>query len=299
MQAGRSGGAIVLAKRGSKSVHSIEPDQREHLSVLSCTNVDGGFIPNFYILKGSYLLEDYIARCEEGAIMGMQPNAWMIRWLFESWISHFVECMKRGPGLDQTNHHLLILEGHNSHVTLEVVKISMEAGLDIVSLSSHTTHALQPLDVACFAPFKIAFWKHRDLWSMRNKNGTIGKQELCKWTSKALHDALTPHNIKSNFGKTGIWPLNCMALTGAMTASQGFKDPGRIKQNRDREVGQLDRPVISGAQPDQLVADALSRCRQWKARPMAQAPKLLCRRATTYMSMTKGRPLAPMPKAVR
>ena len=61
IQAGRSGGATVLAKRGSKFVHSIELDQREHLSVLSCINAEGGCIPNFYILRGKYFLEDYVA----------------------------------------------------------------------------------------------------------------------------------------------------------------------------------------------------------------------------------------------
>ena len=76
-------------------VHSIEPNQKEHLSVLSCVNADGGSIPNFYILKGSYFLEDCIAKCEPGAIIGMQPNAWMTRWLFESSISHFLECLKK------------------------------------------------------------------------------------------------------------------------------------------------------------------------------------------------------------
>lgn len=94
VQAARNGGATVLAKRGSRSVHSIEPDHKEHLSVLSCINADGGSIPNFYILKGKYFLEDYVARCEEGAVMGMQPNAWMTKWLFESWISHFIECLR-------------------------------------------------------------------------------------------------------------------------------------------------------------------------------------------------------------
>ena len=84
VQAGRVGGAIVLARRGSRSVHSIEPDQKEHLSVLSCVNADRRCIPNFYILKGCYFLQYYIANCEEGAVMGMQPNAWMTRWLFES-----------------------------------------------------------------------------------------------------------------------------------------------------------------------------------------------------------------------
>ena len=65
-------------------MHSIELDHMEHLSVLSCINAPRGHIPNFYILKGSYFRKDYIANCEEGVVMDMQPNAWMTRWLFES-----------------------------------------------------------------------------------------------------------------------------------------------------------------------------------------------------------------------
>jgi hypothetical protein len=84
VQAGRSGGATVLAKTGSTSVHSIEPDQREHFSILSCINAQGGYIPNFYILKGTYFLQDYVKRCEDNVVMAMQPNAWITKWLFES-----------------------------------------------------------------------------------------------------------------------------------------------------------------------------------------------------------------------
>ena len=75
VQAGRSGGATVLAKVGSKSVHTIEPNQREHLSVLLYINADGGKIPNFYILNGTYFQQDYVRNCEEDAVMAMQPNA--------------------------------------------------------------------------------------------------------------------------------------------------------------------------------------------------------------------------------
>ena len=66
-------------------MHSIEPDQIEQLSILSCINANGGSIPNFYILKKMYFLEDYITRCKDGVVMGMQPNTWMTKWLFESW----------------------------------------------------------------------------------------------------------------------------------------------------------------------------------------------------------------------
>jgi hypothetical protein len=224
VQAGRSGGATVLAKTGSRSVHSIEPNQREHLSVLSCINADGGCIANFYILKGTYFLNDYVKRCEQNAVMAMQSNAWMTRWLFESWISHFIGCLKKGPGIDQANRHLLVLDGHNSYITLEVVAVAMESGLDIVSLPSHTSHALQPLDVSCFKPFKTAFRQIRDSWTVLNKGKKVKKQDLCEWTSKALLKALTPKNIKSGFKKTGIWPLNTSAVDDQMTPSKGFAE---------------------------------------------------------------------------
>ena len=194
----------MLANRGSRCVHSIEPDHKEYLSILSCVNADGGYIPNFYILKGTYFLKKYIANYEEGVVMDIQPNAWMTRWLFESWISHFIKCLKKGHGLDLTNCHLFILDEHNSHMMLEVVKISMELGLDIVSLPSHTSHTLQSPDVACFKPFKTTFRKITNAWLLTNKNRPMGKQTLCEWTSKALQRALTPSNIRARFRRTGI-----------------------------------------------------------------------------------------------
>ena len=57
----------------------------------------------------------------------------------------------------EKNMHLLVLDGHNSHVTLKVVKSTMNYGLDIISLSSHTSHILQPLDVSYFIPFEYTF----------------------------------------------------------------------------------------------------------------------------------------------
>jgi hypothetical protein len=36
---------------------------------------------------------------------------------------------------------------------------TMTFGLDMITLPSHTSHALQPLDVSCFNPFKTTFKK--------------------------------------------------------------------------------------------------------------------------------------------
>ena len=57
---------------------------------------------------------------------------------------------------------VFILDGHNSHIILEVVHKAEFARLDLITLSSHTFHALQPLDVRVFNPFKQHFRSYCD-----------------------------------------------------------------------------------------------------------------------------------------
>ena len=112
------------------------------------------------------------------------------------------------------------------------MKIAMQSRLDIVSLPSHTSHALQPLDLVCFAPFKIAFRKQRDTWTLVINNKNIGKQELCQWTSKALQSAFISKKIKVGFSKAGIWPLDCHVARQAKRPSAGFKEGGECERGR-------------------------------------------------------------------
>jgi hypothetical protein len=45
-------------------------------------------------------------------------------------------------GISQSNTHLLILDGHGSHVTLEEIGQAQTFGLYMITLPSHTSHAL-------------------------------------------------------------------------------------------------------------------------------------------------------------
>jgi hypothetical protein len=53
VQAGRNGGAYVLAKTGFRSMHQVVPDEREWLTILTYINAAGESIPNFYIFRGN------------------------------------------------------------------------------------------------------------------------------------------------------------------------------------------------------------------------------------------------------
>jgi hypothetical protein len=48
------------------------------------------------------------------------------------------------------NRYLLIVDVYNSHVILQVVCKAVTHGLDTITLPSHTSHCLQPLDEFVF-----------------------------------------------------------------------------------------------------------------------------------------------------
>ena len=152
--------------------------------------------------------------------MAMQEKGYMTSYIFLRWMDHFIQQLEELEDLSPTNRHLIILDGHKSHVTLEVIKKAIAHGVDMISLPSHTSHALQPLDVACFKPFKIAFKAYRNKWMVQNNGGKVEKQTLAHWVDLSLKRALSKSNIKVGFRGTGIWPLNLEKMQHHMGPSR-------------------------------------------------------------------------------
>jgi hypothetical protein len=123
-------------------------------------------------------MHNYIELCEDGATMAIQPEGRMTAILFSHWISHFIQSLHKKGGISLSNRYLLIVDGHNSHVTMEVVHKAMEVGLDLVTLPSYSSHRLQPLDVTVFGPFKRAFKRYRDAWTLQHCGRDASKMVL-------------------------------------------------------------------------------------------------------------------------
>lgn len=107
-------------------------------------------------------------QCESNTTMVMQLKTWMT--LFDKWKSHFIASNQNfGSNLSLTNCHLLILDDHNLHVTLDAMHKTMGVGLNLITMPSHNSCALQPLDVSCFKLFKTTFKAYKDVWTLANK----------------------------------------------------------------------------------------------------------------------------------
>ena len=112
--------------------------------------------------------------------------------------------------------HLIILDGHASHVSIQIVKEAHRYGIDLLTLPSHSSHAMQPLDICLFKPFKTAFKAYRDYWNYRYLGTAAKKENLSQWVCLALKKALTLELIRKGFSTCGIWPINSQAMVGRM-----------------------------------------------------------------------------------
>ncbi len=82
----------------------------------------------------------------------------------------------------------------------------------MITLPSHTSHALQPLDVFCFKPVKRTFRKVRDAVMSKNNHMEPNKITLARWVDQAINQTFTNKNIKVGFKATGVWPFNPKAM---------------------------------------------------------------------------------------
>jgi hypothetical protein len=157
---------------------------REWLTVNCVVNVTKNCLPSFYIFRSERIRDDYMRLCKASTCMAMQTKAWITFFLFKEFLSFFKKSVLNE--ISQSNWHLLILDKHGSHVMLEVIAQAKEFGLDMVTSPTHTSHALQPLDVSCFKPLWITFQKERDNAMVKNNHYEPNKCTLIRWVNKSL-----------------------------------------------------------------------------------------------------------------
>ena len=141
----------VIVKKGSKNVHCLSKGSRDHITVNYCVSAAGHVLPPMIIYEKSFPSAPYKARGPLNALYAKFLNGYMDEELFFSWFKFFVA---------QTQHlgkRMLIIDGHGSHISLNVIDTARENNIILYCLPPHTTHILQPLDVSVYKPLKNHF----------------------------------------------------------------------------------------------------------------------------------------------
>jgi len=125
-----------------------------------------------YIETVEYMLMDYRIACS--------PNGWTDGELAVEWMVEDFDRQTKEKADGKTR--VLLMDGHSSHYTLELLEFARANNIIILGYPPHCTHALQGLDVVCFARMKEAW-----------------KEEICKF--EELHGKVTKGDFTEVFGK--------------------------------------------------------------------------------------------------
>ncbi|KAJ3656223.1 hypothetical protein Zmor_015317 [Zophobas morio] len=177
------------AIKGRKQVGALSSAERgQNLTVVCCMNAMGTFVPLAFIFPRKRMKNELMDNAPMGSKAYCQLNGWMCSEIFVQCLEHFVHYTKAS----NENKVLLLLDGHSSHKSLEVLQYTKDNGIILFCLPTHCTHRLQPLDTR-----------------LKQHPGRIVTHfQVAGLFNKAYLKAATPANAVHAFAKTGIYPFD-------------------------------------------------------------------------------------------
>ena len=120
-------------------------ERGSNVTVMCAMNAADGFgVPHFFIFPRKRMNAAFMANTPPGSVghCNEKRTSYMDSTLFVTWLHHFAQytkCTKDKP-------HILIIDGHESHKTLDAVDFCRNNRIILISLPPHSTHRMQPLD---------------------------------------------------------------------------------------------------------------------------------------------------------
>jgi hypothetical protein len=185
---------------------AVQPGNREWATAIACINAEGWSVPPFLVVKGAYHLSNWYT---EGGL----PQDWVIKptnngWTDNEtgleWVQHFD---KHTIGRTKGAYRMLVLDGHESHDSVEFQEYCKAHNIITLCLPPHSSHLTQPLDVGCFSPLKKAYGQQIETFIKAHINH-ISKVEFFLAFKRAYLQSISVQNAQAGFRGAGLVPFN-------------------------------------------------------------------------------------------
>ena len=213
-------GVIGRSKRVfSKAVYEItgrakviQDGNRDWVTTIACVCADGTSIPYavIYSAKNGNIRDTWVNDMDpdkDVAFVASSETGWTNNELGLAWIRDVFDANTKQKA--RRSWRLLILDGHGSHVTMDFIDYCNQNRILLMVYPPHSTHTLQPLDVALFKPLSTAYSKLLDERISQSQGLLpIKKSDFFELWRSAYTSAFTTRNILTSFECTGIWPMD-------------------------------------------------------------------------------------------
>lgn len=195
----------VLAQKGTKQVSKVTSAERGTLVTTCCiVGANGQYLPPIMIFPRVHY-KPFMTTGAPDRTLGLANKAgWMNSECFVKVIHHFIKHTLSS----KENPTLLLMDNHESHLSLEGLDLCKENGVTILTIPPHCTNKLQPLDVGILKPFHTLYNSAVDSWMMAHPGENFTIYNVASCVGFAYPRAMSPINICAAFKKTGIFPYN-------------------------------------------------------------------------------------------
>ncbi|KIJ28783.1 hypothetical protein M422DRAFT_189346, partial [Sphaerobolus stellatus SS14] len=199
------GSRRVIGRRGTKRQYQQGSGDRENTTVLVTICADGTALRPTIIFKGHNHMKKWSNNNVSNASICHSPNGWTDTELAINWFKKDFEPQTREKAAGEFR--LLLLDGHSSHYPTELLHYAQTVDVLIAGYPSHTTHALQGLDVVCFSRMKDMYRHEVKTFEEENQR-KMNKGDFAAVFGRAFQRAFTPTIIKMVFRPTGVHPFS-------------------------------------------------------------------------------------------
>ena len=196
----------VIGMKGKRKIGCLTSAERGKLvTVELCMSANGKYMPPLLIFPLVRRNSEYLNGACPGAWAEFNSSGWMNGDVFAKWMKKFISFSRASKDKPV----LLILDGHNSHTkNIEVIDMAMDNGVVMLSLPPHTTHRMQPLDLAFMKPLSTYMTSELKKCIRKQEGKPVIMKQLFELFSNAFLKAATVKTAVDSFKKPGLYPFN-------------------------------------------------------------------------------------------
>lgn len=198
--------AVVIAEQGKPAYNVSASSDKENITILFTVNAAGEIAPSLTVFAYEPLPKNCIDKAPKGWRIGKTENGWMTS---ASFFEYFANIFHPYLLEKQTTFPVIVfLDEHKSHMSYHLSEFCKAKDIILVCLPPNTTHIMQPLDVAFFAPLKKMWNKVIQTWRIHHEGIGLHKFDIPTVLSDIIRRGNFVKDIQSGFKCCGLYSFD-------------------------------------------------------------------------------------------
>lgn len=237
-----------IASAGKKTAYNKNSEDREWVTIVETISATGEKVKPLVIFKGKRVQSTWFqSENVPDWRYTASDKGWTSYDIAIRWLKHIFDVETKPVG---STYRMLILDGHGSHVNIDFMWECYQRRIVLLFLPAHTSHVLQPLDVACFSQVKLNYRFTINDLSQLDDAAPVKKERSIHAYSEAREIGLSKKVILGGWKGSGIHPLNVQKVQQSSQVSGRPTTP-----TSNKKIQQLiDRSIATPKSPQELLS---------------------------------------------